>query len=277
MNLDELFPDSEKSPLQEAPQNEYAGRELYALAKNNKVQMWKAEVLEEQTKEGWYIVRATYGFTDGAKQTKDTTVKKGTNIGKVNEKTVFEQAYIKLDQLYQDRIKKKSMVWDIKDWVAPKRPQLADTFQKRKKYLSHVKEWLIDRKLDGNRAYTYVDGSVQSKSGEPITPIKHIYDEHIVTFGKGHHKYGEIHVDGEYYIHGIPLEDITSIIKLYKKFLLIMILHITNYLRKKSYLTMKKKLLKSPTVMLLRDTKVLFYVMLMVNICTVKISVIETM
>lgn len=213
MNLDELFPDSEKPSLQEAPQNEYAGRELYALAKNNKVQMWKAEVLEEQTKEGWYIVRATYGFTDGAKQTKDTTVKKGTNIGKVNEKTVFEQAYIKLDQLYQDRIKKKSMVWDIKDWVAPKRPQLADTFQKRKKYLSHVKEWLIDRKLDGNRAYTYVDGSVQSKSGEPITPIKHIYDEHIVTFGKGHHKYGEIHVDGEYYIHGIPLEDITSIIR----------------------------------------------------------------
>ena len=105
------------------------------------------------------------------------------------------------------------MVWDISEWVTPLRPQLASPYHKRKKHLSHVKAWLIDRKLDGNRAYTYADSSVQSKSGEPITPIKHLYEEHQKTFALGHHKYGEIHIDGEYYIHGVPLEDITSIIR----------------------------------------------------------------
>ena len=225
MSIESLFdeePQKAEEPAQipeisyndyEVIKREYENRELYALAKNKKTQMWKAVILPALTSEGWAVIEATFGFTDGAKQTKETYVKSGKNIGKKNETTLIEQSYIKLEQMYQDRIKKNSMVWDISEWVTPLRPQLASPYHKRKKHLSHVKAWLIDRKLDGNRAYTYADSSVQSKSGEPITPIKHLYEEHQKTFALGHHKYGEIHIDGEYYIHGVPLEDITSIIR----------------------------------------------------------------
>lgn len=197
----------------EIAQRNYENRELYAVTKNNKIQMWKAIVKSEFTKEGWAIIEATFGFTDGAKQTKETYVKSGKNIGKKNETSLMEQTYIKLEQMYQDKIKKNSMVWDVSDWELPQRPMLATAYHKRAKYLKHVKKWMVDRKLDGNRSYTYADGSVQSKSGEVITPIKHIYEEHQKTFAKGHYKYGEMHIDGEYYIHGVPLEDITSIIR----------------------------------------------------------------
>lgn len=224
-NIESLFdipPEVRDEPVQipdisyndtEIIQNDYSGRELFAVAKNGKIQMWKADVLTEETKEGWKIIRATFGFTDGAKQTKDTHVKSGKNAGKKNQTTIEEQAYIKLEQMYQDRIKKNSMVWDIQDWITPKRPMLANAYHKRAKHLKHVKRWLIDRKLDGNRSYTFPDGSVNSKSGEPITPLKHIYEEHQKTFAKGHHKYGPIELDGEYYIHGVDLEDITSIVR----------------------------------------------------------------
>lgn len=220
MNLDDLFdePPMKADAPAVIPEISYDdseifnNKELYALAKSGKTQMWKAEVLEESTEQGWRVIRATYGFTDGKKQTKDTFVKSGTNIGKKNEKTIDQQAFVKLSQMYEDRIKKNSMVWDIKDWVKPSRPMLSPTWKKRKKHLKHVKAWLIDRKYNGVRSYTYSDGSIQSKSGEPLTPFKHIAEEHKKTFFKGHPKYGKMDIDGEMFIFKMPLEDINSLV-----------------------------------------------------------------
>lgn len=224
MNLDDLFdeppmkadapaiiPDIFYDDYPDPDYQKYANNEIYSVAKTGKISMWKAEVLPESTEEGWCVVRATFGFTDGAKQTKDTLVKTGKNIGKKNATTVREQACVKLVQMYQDKIKKNSMVFDIKDWVKPSRPMLASTWKKRAKHLTKVRGWLIDRKLNGVRSYTYQDGSIQSKSGEPLTPFAHIFNEHKNSFALDT-EFGPIHIDGEMYLHGMPLEDINSLV-----------------------------------------------------------------
>ena len=111
------------------------GKELYLVAENGKIQMWKAEVLTEKTKEGWGEIVATYGFTDGKLQTKSTFVKTGKNLGKKNETTIEQQTVLKCEQMYADKIKSKAMVFDINDWVRPMRPSLAMAYEKRKKHL----------------------------------------------------------------------------------------------------------------------------------------------
>lgn len=187
-----------------------ANRELYLEASNGKIQMWKADVLTEKTKEGYVEILATYGFTNGKKSSKSTFIKAGKNIGKKNETTIESQAVLKLDQMYADKIKTKAMVFDMKDWVKPQRPSLAISYDKRKKYLQHVKYWLADEKLDGNRAYEFVDGSIQSKSGDVITPLSHIkaeLDQLKAELGDD-----VVDFDGEYYLHGLDLQDITGIV-----------------------------------------------------------------
>lgn len=188
------------------------GRELYLEANNGKIQMWKADISSELTQEGFVTITATYGMTDGKKQTKDTFVKSGKNIGKKNETSIHEQAVLKLDQMYADKIKNKSMVFDIADWVRPMRPSLAMAYHKREKYVQHIEYWLADEKLDGNRAYEFWDGSVQSKSGDVTTPIAHIAKSMVklkeIAKQKG---LPEINFDGEYYLHGVDLQDITGI------------------------------------------------------------------
>lgn len=187
------------------------GRELFLEANNGKIQMWKAEVLPELTKDGFVEIVATYGMTDGKKQTKSTFVKSGKNIGKKNETTIFEQANLKTEQMYADKIKNKAMVFSMDDWVRPMRPSLAISYDKRKKFLSNVKYWLADEKLDGNRAYTFVDGSIQSKSGDVITPFPYI-DKELEILKQSLAEEDLCDIDGEFYLHGLPLQDITGIV-----------------------------------------------------------------
>ena len=188
------------------------GRELYLEANNGKIQMWKADINHDLNSDGYVTITATYGFTDGKKQTKDTFVKGGKNIGKKNETSINEQAVLKLTQMYEDKIKNKSMVFDMAEWVRPMRPSLAIAYHKREKHLKHVKYWLADEKMDGNRAYEFASGEIQSKSGDKTTPIGHIAKSmnelKKILKDKG---LPEIDFDGEYYLHGLDLQDITGI------------------------------------------------------------------
>ena len=186
-----------------------AGKEIYQVASTGKIQMWKAEILNERTDKGYVQILATYGYTDGKKQTKVTEVKSGKNTGKKNETSIEEQAVIKLEQMYADKIKKKAMVYDVKDWVKPERPMLAQPYQKRKKAVAHVKKWLIGPKLDGNRSYHKEPFSVMSKSGNVTTPVSYISRELNTLIEPFQY---EIHIDGEFYKHGVDLTVISGIV-----------------------------------------------------------------
>lgn len=187
----------------------FEGKKIYQVSNSGKVQMWKADILTERSAEGFVQIVATYGYTDGKKQTKTTEVKAGKNIGKKNETTIEEQAKIKVDQMYADKIKKKAMVYDLKDWVKPERPMLAQPYQKRKKAVAHVKSWLIDTKLDGNRSYHKSPYDVMSKSGNVTTPIDYISKEIEELLSE---QDIEVHIDGEFYKHGVDLTIISGIV-----------------------------------------------------------------
>lgn len=191
------------------------GKELYLEANNGKTQMWKADINPVPTPEGFVEIIATFGFTDGKKQTKSTYVKSGKNKGKKNETTITEQAVLKCNQMYDDKIKNKAMVFDIDDWVKPKRPSLASSYGKRKKYVKNVKQWLIDKKLDGNRTYRFSDGSYQSKSGDVVTPITHIENE--LKLLASSFDVLDVDIDGEFYKHGLDLQQITGIVNTEKE------------------------------------------------------------
>jgi DNA ligase-1 len=63
---------------------------LYGMSKNGKVKQWQAKVVMNENRTATIIIES--GYVDGKIQEKPKLIKKGKNIGKVNETTPFEQA-----------------------------------------------------------------------------------------------------------------------------------------------------------------------------------------
>lgn len=76
---------------------------LYQKTKTDKIQQWTIWV-EEKGQSGFPEVWIEHGQTDGKKQTTFDIIKSGVNIGKANETTPIQQAYLEMERKITKRV-----------------------------------------------------------------------------------------------------------------------------------------------------------------------------
>ena len=168
--------------------------------------------------EGWTegdIVFSRSATVIGGKAVTSQHTAVGKSIGRSNETTPEEQAILelesksrkKIDKGYVDSIK-KAQVTSTNALGLPK-PMLAAQLDKVKPESIDWETAFVQPKLDGHRAL-YKDGILYSRSGKVID-LPHIV-EAIESCGLKDH-----HVDGELYLHGKTLQEVSSLIKGAKK------------------------------------------------------------
>jgi len=133
------------------------------------------------------------------------------NVGKANETTPLEQAEKELLSAVK-RKKDKGYVDTMKEAELPctnslglLKPMLATPINKIKAEKIDWKNAFVQPKLDGHRAL-YTDGILYSRTGQELN-LPHVVKA-IKASGLGH-----LHLDGELYIHGYTLQELSSLIK----------------------------------------------------------------
>lgn len=135
----------------------------------------------------------------------------GKNLGRANETTPVEQgcleiqskARLKLDKGY---VSKKSLAEEpVTNTLGQKLPMLATPIEKIKPEKIDWDSAYVQPKLDGHRAL-FKDGVLYSRQGKALD-LPHIV-EAIHAAGAQH-----LHLDGELYLHGKTLQDLSKLIK----------------------------------------------------------------
>lgn len=178
-------------------------KELFAVDKNGGVKHWTIEVLESTI-----IVR--HGKFGGKMQSKETTVK-GKNIGKANETSPHEQALREAEAKYSKQLDKcyRPTIEEARN-VGEALPMLAHNYLQQSHRIIFPCD--VSPKLDGVRCIaSIVDDEVtlHSRGGKTYDCPEHIRRELILVAKKAHIE----KLDGELYIHGLPLQDIVSAVK----------------------------------------------------------------
>ena len=168
------------------------------------------------TWEGWTegpMVYTSAAKTLTAKAVQNCYEAIGKNIGKANETQPEEQAVLELEAKARLKLD-KGYVKDIADAKAPATnaldlplPMLATPLEKVKPEKINWNTAYAQPKLDGHRAL-FKDGVLYSRQGKVLN-LPHILNS-IREAGLD-----DLHLDGELYIHGKPLQDVSRLIKKY--------------------------------------------------------------
>lgn len=163
----------------------------------------------------------------GGKITEKVTTAKGKNIGKSNETTPEEQAILEAQSKWNKQVDREDYHWDIDKAGLQLRPMLALDYLK----VPHRVRWdqaVAQPKLDGLRLTVgnrfvpggYVEGEFEmlTRKGE-VYQVPHLVhpcdlllrEVNKIVDGRC------LALDGEVYIHGLPLQHIVSRAKKYKK------------------------------------------------------------
>ena len=178
---------------------------LFGKSKSGKIKEWRVWT------EGSEVV-ISHGYIDGKKSIK-RTVCKGKNVGRSNETTPEQQALFEANARWKKQIDKcyRESAEECVD-VGELLPMLAHDYTKvghRMPYPCYVSP-----KLDGVRCLcriTAEDVVFTSRGGKNYPVPTHLWkslQELRSTLGEE-----EILLDGELYIHGMPLQDIVSCVK----------------------------------------------------------------
>ena len=171
---------------------------LFKSNKNGSIQQWSISTFEDT-----YTVQ--FGQVDGALQTVTTTCT-GKHLGKSNETSASQQAELEAAALVAKKLKSGYST----DSSAPVVVQLAMKVKSYQDQLHNVKfPCFSSAKLNGvNGMYKRVNGTLNlySRGGELYPPIPHL--EPLVHQAMDLLKSNEL--NGELYIHGFALQDITS-------------------------------------------------------------------
>lgn len=164
------------------------------------------------------------GFTDGngkvilqyarkldGKVTKKEYQAEPKNVGRANETTAEEQAALELESRSKKQLD-KGYVRTVEQAYSPStnslgllKPVLATPIEKVKPEKIDWENAFVQPKLDGHRAL-FKDGVLYSRGGKEIN-MPHIV-EAIQEMGLDH-----LHLDGELYLHGVSLQDISKLVK----------------------------------------------------------------
>ena len=181
---------------------------LYKKAKTGKLLMWKVEVLEDN---GVPCIVTTSGYVDGKQNSNKRFVKRGTNKGKANEKTPLEHALFLADNAHKARVEAgfiNNAEEALNAGKLPLQPMLAAGFNRKMLNIDFFPKY-AQPKFNGVRCTMYrhvEDETFWSRARKPFTTLDFMLDE-IREF------FGDYSPDGEIYIHGMPLQNIISLLK----------------------------------------------------------------
>jgi len=176
---------------------------LYSRTSTGATQIWFYEV--EGNK-----YRTNEGQIGGAKTCSSWTICQGKNIGRSNETTPEQQAFLEAEAKYNHKLARGYFenLADI-DKVQFVKPMLAHKLEDRK---SKVKfPVAMQPKLDGMRCIATITG-LTSREGKPIVSVPHI-NKALEPFFETH---PDVVLDGELYNHELK-EDFNKIISFVKK------------------------------------------------------------
>ena len=133
------------------------------------------------------------------------------NIGRSNETTAMEQALLELESRTKKKMDKgyvtslEAAQTPVTNSLGLALPMLATPLDKVKPDSIDWMHAFVQPKLDGHRCL-YKDGQLYSRGGKSIE-MPHVLEE-IERLGMAH-----MHLDGELYIHGKSLQEISRLVK----------------------------------------------------------------
>jgi len=174
---------------------------LYKTSKTGAIQIIDMEITGD-------TYTRTWGQLDGKQQSK-STVAKGKNIGRANETTPEEQAILEAQSVWA----KKQKAGYSTSSEAPTTVALPMKVKVFKDQLKNVIFPCVSTpKLNGvNATYRLVANELvlTSRGGEVYPPIPHLEEEVLDIMNR----LATTELNGELYIHGEHLQDITSAVK----------------------------------------------------------------
>lgn len=181
---------------------------LYKKSKTGGMLMWTIDVL---TEDGVPFIRTVSGYVTGKQNSNKRFVKKGTNKGKANEKTPYEHAEFLATNAFNARLEAgwcRELEDAEKAEAQPLTPMLASAFNRKMLNIDFFPRY-AQPKFNGVRCTMYRhegDETFWSRARKPFTTLDFMLPE-IREF------FGEYSPDGEIYIHGMPLQNIISLLK----------------------------------------------------------------
>lgn len=195
---------------------------------------------EGSTDGPWVITRHAKALD--AKVVEHRYEAKGKNTGKANETSAEEQAILEVQSKARLKLD-KGYVEDIAAAQAPatntlglELPMLAQPIDKVKPESINWDFALVQPKLDGHRCL-YKDGVLYSRQGKVLENLEHV---HMAIRESG---LADYHLDGELYIHGKSLQDLSSYIKKWRMETLELEYHIYDIISPEPYFERVKPLI----------------------------------
>ncbi len=182
---------------------------LYKRARNGKITVWQIYV--DNMGDHPAIVRVA-GYNDGKLRRKVTFVKKGTNVGKSNEKSLLDTAIFKAGNAWKAK-EEANAVTSISAVDAPPKyiyPMLAVGYNEKKIKFPCA----VQPKLNGGRAFslrTSGDDRIMSRKLKHFSSLTHVKTACDELFGWRYNP------DGEIYSHGVALQTQMSRLKKYQE------------------------------------------------------------
>lgn len=180
---------------------------LYGKDTKGGIKEWSVEVSGNE-------VVVTHGKLGGKMQTKVTACS-GKNIGRANETTPEQQAILEATSKYNKQLDKlyRHTIEELEE-VGHQLPMLAHDYTK----VGHRMVWpcYVSAKLDGVRCLAHISPDrieLVSRGGKQYPVPSHLETQLKRLYELLEPSTGTLVLDGELYIHGLPLQEIVSCVK----------------------------------------------------------------